>query len=274
MLRTHFLLFVFIFMAGVSYSQADYTFSLFKSRADAENYLMKKLMEINSPITLVKENEHLADRRRLNIITKTILEKMRLAYPRASIPKLDPQIILIQSPHPKAFTLVDDDQGHTPYLFVVSTDFLKLNDNALAGLVAHELTHLVLQWTDDSGVFYPTEFFHFANGPFTATDPINIELTQKITDFVVASGSESILKFPNIENIRYENREDHADKVAMHILKISKIPSFDYNQALLKYFPDDEDSGNCDMSTEPTYGPIYHVHHSSCWRVWRNSKIH
>lgn len=274
MLKAHFLLFVFIFMAGASYSQAGYTFSLFKTRTDAENYLIKKFTEINKHIVLAKEDMYSSERSSLNRITKAVLEKMRLSHPHLPIPKIDPQIIVFESTVPKAFTLVDDDQGRTPYFYVISTELLKLNENALAGLVAHELTHLVLQWTDDSGVFYPAEFFHFASGPFEATDPINIELTQKITDFVLAGGSKSLLKFPNIENIRYENREDHADKVAMQILKISKIPSFDFNQALLKYFPDEEDSGYCDISAEPKYGPIYHAHHSSCWRVWRNSKIH
>jgi hypothetical protein len=266
-------LFLFVYLWASPFAMADDSFSIFKNRLDADKYLLQQLNKAGVDLTIANDNKWGSETARVKEVTQLVLSQIRSTYPQRTIPRVDPQVILLESSAPIAFALEDDEAGRTPYLFTLSTEFSKISDQALVGLIAHELTHLLLQWTDESGVFHPTEYFYVTGGPTDSKDPLNVELTKKITTFVMQNGEDSILSYPNIEKMRYENREDHADKVAMKILKALGISSKDYHRLLLKYFPD-ESLQTCNIDIEPAYGPINDRHHSSCWRAWRNSKIH
>jgi hypothetical protein len=56
-----------------------------------------------------------------------------------------PIVVLVDSPKPGAYALWDPDLGLSPNVFMIQTPTLTLGDDAIRGVIAHELAHHVLK---------------------------------------------------------------------------------------------------------------------------------
>lgn len=56
-----------------------------------------------------------------------------------------PIVVLVESPRPGAYAVYDPELGISPNVFMIQTPTLKLGDDALRGVIAHELTHHVFK---------------------------------------------------------------------------------------------------------------------------------
>ncbi|MFO0739139.1 MAG: hypothetical protein U0270_24795 [Labilithrix sp.] len=56
-----------------------------------------------------------------------------------------PIVVLVESPRPGAYAVYDPELGLSPNVFMIQTPTLKLGDDALRGVIAHELTHHVFK---------------------------------------------------------------------------------------------------------------------------------
>lgn len=253
----------------------SYKFQIFPTEKEASHYLVELFEKYlnQTPAIVEKDNDRISYDR-LNRITTKVMSVYRELHPSLVIPTIDPLIVIINSEEMRAQVLNDNEKGETPYFLIISNQFMKLTDEVLIGLIAHELSHLILQWVDEKGIFHPLEYFYHksVNKNEGLTEKRSISLDKEVKEFIIRNGEEKIMEFPKIDDLRFYNREDHADEVTVSVLKKLNIPIEGYNQFLLDHFY--PHGLKCDISTEPAYGPIKDVHHSSCWRVWRNKRIY
>ncbi len=73
-----------------------------------------------------------------------------------------------------------------------------------------------------------------------------------------------------LKNNRYYNHEDHADEVAIEILHSLGLSITGFNDALLSFENSGKDCHYKTMKNEPYYGDLKVIHHTQCWRSYRN----
>ncbi len=263
-----------LLLCSYSIGHASYTFDVFNNENEAALYLIEQSKLHNAPTpNIIKPS--FKDARRVKVITDTVLTHFRLLHSENNnIPNSSPFILLVEMGRVNGYVLNDNSDGHTPYLFVLAEEALQLSDDALTGFIAHELVHLILQWTDSFEVFHPHQYFYHKSVPPTlGTSHIpSLLIDTNIRKFISRYGEDNILNFPEADQVRFYNREDHADEIATTVLHSMRISPQAYNSFLISTFF--TPNITCNTQNEPEYGDLGDPHHSACWRAWRNESLY
>lgn len=242
-----------------SSASATNSFHVFTSEKSARDYVVTAYQKAGlEAIELVAS----PDKSRIEVALGDLMNVIRKQNPTKSFPSKNPVVILFKENRPNASVLSSNEHGKTPYIILATTGVLGLEQNALSGLLAHELTHLLLQWELENNGFHPLEFYHYSDD----TRPMTLK-----NAYLNQLPTEDLLEISRTHEVRFFSREDHADVMAVSILKELGLEIHSFNQFLISNF---SAHTICNTSLEPPYGDLRNSHPDGCWRAWRNNKFY
>jgi hypothetical protein len=153
-------------LAGATSAFAGVEFIHFKSWDEASAYYEKL-----APLVASIEGgqvHHVVPRAkapyaRLEEIVKTVSAGYAKYFPSVVPNGQPPYVLIVDNDEPNAFAMRDFTSDKNPYVFVVNTGEVAASDTAIRGTIAHELTHLFLQY-ESNGENVPAYRYYLARG--------------------------------------------------------------------------------------------------------------
>lgn len=147
-----------------AFSQA--IFKQFDSWAEAANFYTFELDPLMAGIEgrepyKVLPHTHSSYKKIENFIDK-LHSAFRDLFPKQVTFKKAPNIIILLTAEQNAHVVSDPNSTIKPYLFAIHRGLLLLPDEVVIGILAHELTHLYLQW-EENGEDIPKEKYFISS---------------------------------------------------------------------------------------------------------------